>query len=101
MSQGVHGVITALITPFKNGAVDTESFRRLIRQQLDLGVQGFVVNGTTGESPTLELKEVNELFKIARSEAGAKIPILVGAGLNSTARNVQLAKEISGWGPDA
>ena len=74
------GVITALITPFKNGAIDKNSFTRLLRRQLDEGVQGFVINGTTGESPTLKIAETHELFNLAKSEVAGQVPLIVGTG---------------------
>ena len=56
------GVITALVTPFKKGEVDYESLKRLIQKQLNDGVQGFVVHGTTGESPTVTSEEKEKIF---------------------------------------
>jgi 4-hydroxy-tetrahydrodipicolinate synthase len=101
MSSNLGGVITALVTPFQNGEVDKRSFTRLIRQQMDQGVQGFVINGTTGESPTLEMAEVRDLFSLAKSEVAGKVPLIVGAGSNSTVHACELAHEVSSWRPDA
>jgi len=101
MASKIHGVLTALITPFKDGAIDKKSFQKLIRRQLDEGVQGFVINGTTAESPTLTLKEARELFEIAKTEVGGKVPLVVGSGTNSTATTCELSREISQWKPDA
>ncbi len=60
-----------------------------------------MVNGTTGESPTLTPKEVKQLFEIAKSEAGGKIPLIVGTGSNSTAATCEFTKEVGSWKPDA
>ena len=95
------GVITALVTPFKDGAIDKASFTKLLRHQLGQGVGGFVINGTTGESPTLKDHEVRTLFQIAKSEVAGQVPLIVGAGLNSTARTCETALEICKWQPDA
>jgi 4-hydroxy-tetrahydrodipicolinate synthase len=94
------GVITALITPFKNGAIDVSSFKRLIKYQLDQGIHGFVINGTTAESPTLTKKEVKDLFDIAKSEVAGQVPLIVGTGTNSTAATAELTREVGGWGAD-
>lgn len=97
----IRGVITALLTPFKNGEVDTKSFVNLLKHQLDAGVEGFVINGTTGESPTLARAEVATLFEIAKAETGGSVPLIVGTGSNSTAATVEFSREVSGWQPDA
>ena len=89
------GVITALVTPFRDGEVDKKSFIRLVRQQLDSGVDGLVINGTTGESPTLKVNEVKQLVEWAKLEVARKVPIIIGAGLNSTEKTVELVKELS------
>jgi 4-hydroxy-tetrahydrodipicolinate synthase len=95
------GVITAIVTPFKDGALDLASFRRLLKAQLDQGVNGFVINGTTGESPTLTPNEVKTLFETARAEAAGQVPLIVGTGSNSTVKTVEFTKQVCGWNPDA
>jgi 4-hydroxy-tetrahydrodipicolinate synthase len=97
----IKGVITALVTPFKNGEIDKKSFARLIRQQLDQGVAGFVINGTTAESPCLQWDEVRTLFQIAKTESGGAVPLIVGTGSNSTARTCEMSIEASAWHPTA
>lgn len=97
----VKGVLTALITPFKGGRVDFSSFARVIEQQIQAGIHGFVINGTTGESPTLSESEVEELFRFARKQVGAQFPLVVGTGLNSTAKSIELTKRAEEWGADA
>ncbi len=102
MKKKIEGVITALATPFnKSGEVCRKSFKKLLKSQMDQGVDGLVVNGTTGESPSLDLNEVKTLFAMAKAETEGKIPILVGTGLNSTAKTVELSKKVSAWKPEA
>lgn len=95
------GVLTALITPFKNGAVDEKSLKKLVRFQLDNGVHGFVVSGTTGESPTLSKDEKKRCFEIVRAESGGSVPIVVGTGTNSTRETVTATQDAERWGADA
>jgi 4-hydroxy-tetrahydrodipicolinate synthase len=83
------GVLTALVTPFKKGRVDYNSLKRLVRQQMDGGVSGFVVNGTTAESPTLEDQEVVKIFEVVREESDAALPLVLGVGSNSTKKTLQ------------
>lgn len=78
------GVYTAIVTPFKNGAVDFDSFRRLINQQVVAGVTGIVAVGTTGESPTLDLEEHIEVVAVAVAEAAGRIQVIAGTGSNDT-----------------
>lgn len=99
MANKFEGVITALITPFLNGEVDHASFRKLMRAQVEAGVRGFVINGTTGESPTLSLDEVRELFEIAREETS--LPLILGTGSNSTAKTIETTRELGALKPDA
>lgn len=93
------GVLTALVTPFKNGKVDYVSLKRLVEHQMRHGVAGFVVNGTTAESPTLQPEEVEKIFKTVKKLAQGK-PILLGAGDNSTSRTLKKVKEGTKLRPD-
>ncbi len=101
MSLNLHGVITALATPFQNGELDERSFRRLVSRQLAEGVDGLVINGTTGESPTVHIAEAEKMFTIAKEESDGQIPILVGTGSNSTERTIELTRIAASWGADA
>lgn len=94
-------VMTALITPFQNGEVDYGSLESLVRFQVQNGVEGFVVNGTTAESPVLTDKEIEQIFKFIRGLVGKDFPLIVGTGSNSTARTVDLSKAAESWGADA
>ena len=94
----MRGIITALVTPFQNGQVDKASLIKLVQLQLNAGVSGLVVNGTTAESPTLYSEEVESIFRIVKSEVGNQIPILVGTGSNSTSKTVELSRQAQGWG---
>ena len=82
------GIITALITPFYQGKIDKSSFLKLIRQQLDEGCDGLVINGTTGEAPTLKEDEIAQLMEWATAEVSRKVPIILGVGHNSTEQAV-------------
>lgn len=101
MNAKFTGIITALITPFKNGQVDYDSLGRLIEWQMSEGVDGFVVHGTTGESPTVTDEERKKIFSFVREKVGNKIPLIVGTGTNSTASTVANAKAAEEWGADA
>ncbi len=95
------GVLTALITPFKNSEVDYESLKKLVQFQLKNGVDGFVINGTTAESPTLTEQERKKIFKYVQSEAGKDVPLIMGTGTNSTEESIARTKEASELGADA
>lgn len=94
------GVVTALVTPFKGNEIDWASFEKLLANQLEQGVDGFVVNGTTAESPSLKLDEVKEIYNFVKERAKDKTLIL-GAGLNSTLKTIELHQELSSLKPDA
>ena len=126
----MQGIITALITPFYKGQVDEESLQKLVQHQLQAGVRAFVINGSTGESPTLTVNEVEHIFRIVNnctrehiSKFAPKhnntnrdltgrdligqdltgrdltnqhnIKLILGAGLNSTQKTLQLIKSLS------
>lgn len=80
----IEGVVTALVTPFKNDRLDLDSVDRLVEQQIQGGVAGFVVGGTTGESPTITKEEMEAMFTAIRKSAPADICLIVGTGSNST-----------------
>ncbi len=95
------GVITALITPFKNGAIDEDAYRNLIEWQITEGVHGLVPCGTTGESPTLTHDEHNQLVKICVEQARGRVPVIAGTGSNSTEEAIYLTSHAKKYGADA
>lgn len=99
--RDLSGVLTALVTPFKNGEIDWPSFKKLLRFQLDGGVQGFVVSGTTGESPTLSKDEKKKLFDFVKTEAAGQATLVMGTGSNSTSETVAATRAAAEWGADA
>ena len=99
--QKLTGVFTALVTPFKSGEVDYSSLKRLLTYQMDQGIDGFVINGTTAESPTLHWKEAQEIFKFCKSEVDGQVPLMLGTGSNSTEETISKSKQGCDWGADA
>lgn len=96
-----NGAISALVTPFLNGEVDYASLEKLVAYQLANGIKGFVVNGTTAESPTLTTSEVSKIFSLVRAQAGVNFPLILGTGSNSTAKTVEATKKASELGANA
>src|ERR1044071_6952940 len=94
------GTYTALVTPFKNGKIDEAAFERLIRLQIDGGVDGIVPVGTTGESPTVNYEEHIHVIELAIKFAARKVKVLAGTGANSTAEAVYLTKAAEKLGAD-
>lgn len=86
------GAFTALVTPFKNGAVDEEAYRAHIEWQIEQGIDGLVPCGTTGESATLSHAEHVQVIKICVDQVKGRIPVLAGAGSNNTTEAVELAR---------
>jgi 4-hydroxy-tetrahydrodipicolinate synthase len=86
------GSFTALVTPFRGGAVDEAAFRDLVSWQIEEGSHGLVPVGTTGESPTLSHEEHKAVVRICLEEAAGRVPVIAGAGSNSTAEAVDLAR---------
>lgn len=101
MSTNFKGVFTALITPFKNNKIDYVSLEKLVKQQLAGKIEGFVVNGTTAESPNLKDQEVAELFKKIRVWTKGSVPLILGTGSNSTEKTVENTKQAGEMGADA
>ena len=79
------GSITALVTPFSQGAVDESAFQKFVEWQISEGTAGLVPCGTTGESPTLSHKEHKRVVELTIEAAHGKVPVIAGAGSNSTA----------------
>jgi 4-hydroxy-tetrahydrodipicolinate synthase len=94
------GVITALVTPFKNGQVDEQALRDLIEFQIAGGVDGLVPCGTTGESPTLSHDEHDRVIEITIDAAKKRVPVIAGTGSNSTAEALRLTKHAYEAGAD-
>lgn len=97
----LRGSITALITPFANGAVDEKAFSSFVDWQIAEGTHGIVPVGTTGESPTVSHEEHRRVVEIAIEVANKRVPVIAGAGSNSTAEAVALAKFAEEAGADA
>jgi 4-hydroxy-tetrahydrodipicolinate synthase len=95
------GSFTALITPFKNGKVDEKGFERLVEWQIAEGTHGLVPVGTTGEAPTLSHEEHKRVVEIAVKTAKKRVPIIAGAGSNSTEEAIDLTKFAKQVGADA
>ncbi len=94
-------LLTAVITPFSPaGAVDYETFRRLVRYLGDTGSDGVVVSGTTGESPTLSGDEKAMLFKTAVDAAGGRMTVVAGTGTYDTAESIELTRRAAAAGCD-
>ena len=95
------GCATALVTPFRGGALDPDSFRALIRRQLDAGVDALVVCATTGEAPTLTDAERRTLITETVELARGRVAVAVGTGSNDTAHAISLTREAQELGADA
>ena len=96
------GAYTALVTPFSSdGSLDLASYERLVRFQLDQGIDGLVPCGTTGESPTLEWDEHDALVESAARVSAGRRPILAGAGSNSTKEAIEATASVKARGADA
>jgi 4-hydroxy-tetrahydrodipicolinate synthase len=97
-----HGSLTALVTPMReDGSIDEDAFTRLINWQISEGTQGIVPVGTTGESPTLSHDEHQHVVELAVAGARGRVPVIAGAGSNSTAEAVGLAIHAKKAGADA
>lgn len=100
MTTMFQGCLTALITPFKNGAVDLPALAALVEAQIAAGIDGLVPCGSTGESATLSHEEhetvVREVIRVARK----RVPVIAGTGSNSTTEAIRLTKAAQEAGAD-
>ncbi len=95
------GSFTALVTPFSNGSLDERAFRGLVDWQIDEGTNGLVPVGTTGESPTLSHDEHKCVVEWCVGQAHGRVPVVAGAGSNSTKEAIELAVHAEKAGADA
>jgi 4-hydroxy-tetrahydrodipicolinate synthase len=95
------GSFTALVTPFRNGSLDEKAFRDLVDWQIAEGTSGLVPVGTTGESPTLDHEEHGQVVEWCIDQVKGRVPVIAGAGSNSTSEAIELAKHAEGAGADA
>ncbi|MPY71445.1 MAG: 4-hydroxy-tetrahydrodipicolinate synthase [Alphaproteobacteria bacterium] len=95
------GSICALITPFRDGAVDEKRYEDFVEWQIGQGTDGVVPCGTTGESPTLSHDEHRRVVEICIGVAAGRVPVIAGTGSNSTAEAVELTRHAKEAGADA
>ncbi|HLH95405.1 MAG TPA: 4-hydroxy-tetrahydrodipicolinate synthase [Xanthobacteraceae bacterium] len=95
------GSFTALVTPFKNGSLDEKAFRALVGWQIAEGTNGLVPVGTTGESPTLSHEEHKLVVEWCVEETKGRVPVVAGAGSNSTKEAIELSQHAEKAGADA
>src|SRR6478609_2879453 len=100
-TEMLRGSITALITPFADGAVDEKAFSAFVDWQIKEGSHGFVPVGTTGESPTVTHEEHRRIIEICVDVADRRVPVIAGAGSNSTDEAVSLTRFAEDIGADA
>jgi 4-hydroxy-tetrahydrodipicolinate synthase len=96
-----HGSIVALVTPFRNGAVDEDAFQRLVEKHLAEGTHGFVPVGTTGESPTLSHAEHERVVELCVEAVAGRRPVIAGTGSNATEEAISLTRHAKKAGADA
>ncbi|MCG6122107.1 MAG: 4-hydroxy-tetrahydrodipicolinate synthase [Microvirga sp.] len=95
------GSIPALVTPFRDGALDEEALRALVEWQIENGSSGLVPVGTTGESPTLSHDEHKRVVEAVVAQAKGRVPVIAGAGSNSTSEAIDFARHAETVGADA
>ncbi len=95
-----NGALTAIITPFRDGAVDEPALRELVEWQIQSGIDGLVPCGSTGESATLTHAEHERVVRITIEQARKRVPIIAGTGSNSTAEAIRLTCAAREMGAD-
>ncbi|MGO8766041.1 MAG: 4-hydroxy-tetrahydrodipicolinate synthase [Limisphaerales bacterium] len=94
------GTFTAIVTPFRGGAIDEDALERLIRMQIKGGVDGIVPVGTTGESPTVDCQEHIRIIELAVKFAAGKVKVIAGTGANATNEAIHLTQAAEKAGAD-
>jgi 4-hydroxy-tetrahydrodipicolinate synthase len=97
----LRGVFTALVTPFRDGALDEVAFVNLVERQIAGGVHGLVPVGTTGESATLSHDEHRRVIELCVKTTAGRVPVVAGTGSNSTAESIELTRHAKQVGADA
>lgn len=98
----ISGIYTAIGTPFlRDGAIDWPAFEKILQRQISGGVDGIVISGTTGESPTLSVQEKLALIKKAKALTPSSIKIMAGTGGNNTEQSVELSRLAEDAGADS
>jgi 4-hydroxy-tetrahydrodipicolinate synthase len=98
----IRGSLVAIVTPMlEDGALDFDAYRRLIEWHIAEGTHGIVAVGTTGESPTVDVDEHNELIRVAVETARKRVPVIAGTGGNSTTEAIELTRHAKKVGADA
>jgi len=100
MSVIFEGAFTALVTPFRDGRVDEATLRDLVERQIAAGIHGLVPCGTTGESVTLSHEEHATVVRVVVEQAKKRVPVVAGAGTNSAAHSIALARIAKEVGAD-
>jgi 4-hydroxy-tetrahydrodipicolinate synthase len=97
----IRGAVTALVTPFKDGALDEDAFVALVERQIAAGIHGVVPVGTTGETSTLSHDEHRRVVELCVATCAGRIRVVAGAGSNSTSEAIELARHAKTVGADA
>ena len=97
----LRGSMTALATPFRDGEFDEAAFRKFVNWQIEQGTHALVPTGTTGESPTLSHAEHDRVVEACIDEARGRVPVIAGAGSNSTEEAIERARHAERAGADA
>lgn len=96
-----HGVMTALVTPFKNGGIDEDAFRAHLERQIEAGVDGVVPAGSTGEAATLSVAEHKQVIQMTVEQVAGRVAVIAGTGSNNTAESIELTRAAKDLGADA
>ncbi|HWE46294.1 MAG TPA: 4-hydroxy-tetrahydrodipicolinate synthase [Caulobacteraceae bacterium] len=95
------GVLTALVTPFREGVFDPKAFADLVERQIDAGVDGVVPMGTTGEASTVSVAEHHRVVELCVEVVNGRAKVIAGCGGNDTAKVIELVRHAKGAGADA
>ncbi len=99
--KNIHGAITAIVSPMRDGKVDEESLIKLINFQIDSGIHGLVPCGTTGESATLDFDEHKRVIELTVKAVAGRVPVIAGTGANNTLEAIELTESAKASGADA